>query len=206
MPQVTSGIRALLSSPRLYSGFQALMGARRFRDRFVTEFVRPSVGMNILDIGCGPADILAHLEGVNYWGFDISRTYIERAAARFGRRGSFRCKVLSGGDLRTLPPFDLVLAIGVIHHLDDDQALELLALARRALRIGGRVLTVDPCLEPRQNPIARFIITHDRGQNVRNRHAYEALLTRVFESPRVQVRHQAWVPYTHCYMEGVKRA
>lgn len=205
MGQITSGLRALLSAPRLYSGFQALMGARRFRSRFVSEFVRPSAGMNVLDIGCGPADILAHLDGVNYWGFDISRTYIARAQARFGDRGSFRCKVLSLEDLQALPSFDVVLAIGVLHHLDDEQALELLTTARRALKVGGRLLTVDPCFVPGQNPVARFIIEHDRGQNVRGEHAYEALMTRVFESPSVEVRDQAWVPYTHCYMEGTKR-
>lgn len=205
MAQITSGLRALLSAPRLYSGFQALMGARRFRARFVSEFVRPAAGMNVLDIGCGPADILSHLDGVNYWGFDISPAYIARAKARFGDRGSFRCKRLSLEDLQALPSFDVVLAIGVLHHLDDEQALELLTTARRALKVGGRLLTVDPCFVPGQNPVAKFIIEHDRGQNVRGEHAYEALMTRVFESPSVEVRDQAWVPYTHCYMEGTKR-
>ena len=206
MAQITNGFRALLSAPRLYSGFQALMGARRFRTRFVSEFVRPSAGMNILDIGCGPADILAHLAGVDYWGFDISRTYIARAQARFGDRGSFRCKVLALEDLQTLPSFDVVLAIGVLHHLEDEQALELLATAKHALKVGGRLLTVDPCFVAGQNPVARFIIEHDRGQNVRGKVGYEALMGRVFESARAEVRHQAWVPYTHCYMEGARRA
>ncbi len=205
MAQVTSGIRALLSRPRIYSGFQALMGAHRFRARLVEEFVRPARGMNVLDVGCGPADILAHLDDVNYWGFDISQPYIDQARGRFGERGSFHCKILSVEDLHGMPPFDLVLAIGVVHHLDDDQALDLLRIAHRALGPGGRMLTVDPCLTLRQNPIARFLIEHDRGRNVRDRSGYEALMTQVFDPSCIEVRHQIWVPYTHCYMEGTRR-
>ena len=33
--------------------------------------------------------------------------------------------------------YDLVLAIGVLHHLDDEQAEEFLNLARSALKPGG---------------------------------------------------------------------
>jgi SAM-dependent methyltransferase len=201
MAQITTGVRALLSNPLVYSSFQSLMGARRFRTNFVADHVRPFPGMRLLDVGCGPADILAHLPSVAYWGFDISAAYIEKARARFGDRGHFQCKYLESSDLEQLPQFDVALAIGLLHHLDDPVARDVLALARKALRPGGRLITVDPCLDPSQNAVSRFLVLHDRGQNVRTRAAYEALAGGVFDHVEARVRHQAWIPYTHCIME-----
>jgi SAM-dependent methyltransferase len=180
------------------------MGAHKGRKSFVADFVKPFPGMKVLDIGCGPADILAYLPNVDYWGFDISDDYINQARKRFGKLGQFQRKQLQLADLDSLPLFDVVLAIGLIHHLDDAVALGVMQLALKALRPGGRLLTIDPCLDPSQNPVARFLINNDRGQNVRDKAGYDALARMVFESPRIVVQHRAWIPYTHCFMECQK--
>ena len=204
MAQVTSGLRAVLSSPIVYSAFQTLMGAKKGRISFVADHVRPFSGMAVLDVGCGPADILAYMPRVDYWGFDISEAYIDKARQTYGDRGRFCCKLLEPRDLEGLPQFDVVLAIGLLHHLDDADALEMLRMAHQALRPQGRLLTVDPCLTPDQNPIARFLVRSDRGQNVREKAGYEALAAGVFPMLNTTIRHQAWIPYTHCIMECTK--
>jgi SAM-dependent methyltransferase len=201
MAQVTSGVRAVLSHPLVYKTFQKLMGPPTTRRNFVAEFIRPQAGMKILDIGCGPADILDYLPAVDYHGFDISTAYIENAQNRFDGRGQFTCKLLEQGDLAALPKFDVVLALGLLHHLDDDQAAVVLQLAAGALRPGGRLVTIDPVLELGQNPVARFLVKRDRGQNVRDRVGYERLARAVYSEVRAEVRHQAWIPYSHCMME-----
>lgn len=205
MAQITNGIRAILSHPLIYSSFQSLMGAHKFRTNFVSQYVRPLSQIAVLDIGCGPADILAYLPDINYYGFDISEAYIKQARHTFGSLGHFQCKQLHVDDLGGLPMFDVVLAIGLLHHLDDSIAFNVMQLAHTALKPGGRLLTVDPCLDPSQSAIARFLVRKDRGQNVRERSGYEALALGVFEAPKVDVRHQVWIPYTHCIMECEKR-
>jgi SAM-dependent methyltransferase len=201
MAQTTHGLRAILSHPLVYSTLQTLMGAHSARKSFVENYVRPFSGMRVLDIGCGPADILAYLPSVDYSGFDISQGYISQARKRFGALGQFHCRQLAAEDLENLPSFDVVFALGLIHHLEDDEAINVMQLAMRALKPGGRMLTIDPCLDPSQNPIARMLIRGDRGQNVRDKAGYEALARAVFESPCVEVKHRAWIPYTHCFME-----
>jgi SAM-dependent methyltransferase len=204
MAQVTHGVRAILSHPLIYSKFQSLMGAHKSRQNFVAHYVKPFSGMSILDVGCGPADILAYLPDVDYFGYDISEAYIAQAKIRFGQRGRFNCKQLKFEDLSVLPKFDVVLALGLLHHLDDSVAIGIMQIAYKALKSGGRLLTIDPCLDPSQNLFSRFLVCNDRGQNVRDKGGYEALATNVFSSPRIEVRHQAWIPYTHCFMECQK--
>lgn len=201
MAQVTSGVRAVLSHPAVYRTFQRLMGPRSVRRNFVADFVRPVPGMKILDIGCGPADILDDLPAVEYHGFDISASYIESAKARFGERGSFVCRQLELQDLPALPKFDVALALGLLHHLGESEAVGVMRLAAAALKPGGRLVTMDPVLHPGQNPVARFLVRRDRGQNVREKQGYESIARTVFDAPRVEIRHQAWIPYTHCIME-----
>ena len=158
-----------------------------------------------MDIGCGPGELLSYLPEMEYWGFDISETYIEHAKGKFGARGSFSCKLLTAEDLKTMPQFDVVVASGVLHHMDDDVARDLVALSHAALRPGGRFVTVDPCWTDIQHPVARFLISRDRGRNVRTASGYEQLVSPFYAERRITVRHKAWVPYTHCFMECIRR-
>jgi len=201
MAQITDGARSILSHPFIYSAFQSLMGAHKSRRKFVDDYVSPFPGINILDIDCGPGDVLSYLKDVEYWGYDISETYITQAREKFGDRGHFSCKRFQIEDTAALPKFDVVLDLGLLHHLDDAEAIGVLQLAYQALKPSGRLLTIDPCLDPSQNPIARLLVHNDRGQNVRDRMGYQTLSTKVFSSPRIDVIHQSWIPYTHCFME-----
>lgn len=201
MGQITNGIRSILSDPFIYSLFQNLFGARKGRADFVAKFVRPQSDANVLDIGCGTADIIDCLPGTSYWGFDISPAYIKHAQKKYGNVGHFFCKELMSEDLEYLPGFDIALAIGVLHHLDDTDAEILLDLVHRALNPGGRLITLDACFEDGQNPLARLLISWDRGQNVRTREGYSELVSSVFPQHQLEVRHKTWIPYTHCFTE-----
>ena len=200
MSQITSGLRSVLSHPTIYSALQIAMGARPVKTMLAKDFIRASSKDNVLDIGCGPADTLDYLPLVNYWGFDLSKTYIEQAKTRYGSRGHFYCQEVGAATLESLPQMDIVLALGVLHHLDDATALALVSLAQRSLKPGGRLVTMDPCFEAGQSRLAHFLISKDRGQNVRAQVQYERLVTSIFPDTKAEVRHQSWIPYTRCFM------
>ena len=126
--------------------------------------------MKILDIGCGPADIMECLPEVEYYGFDASQEYIADAKRRWGSRGEFTCATVNAQTLQQRD-FDIVMAIGVLHHLDDQEAGALFDLARSVLRQGCRLVTLDPVFVRGQSPIARYIISRDRGEYVRSKEA-----------------------------------
>jgi SAM-dependent methyltransferase len=202
MAQVTTGIRAILSHPLAYNALQSLMGAEELRVLNVQNHVRPFPGMRILDLGCGTAEYLGVLPtDIVYVGYDMSPEYIAAARKRFGDRGSFHCGLLEQTDVARLEPFDLVLGTGVLHHLDDDAARRFMAVAAAALRPGGRIYTVDPCFAPDQSPIARFLISRDRGQHVRDADGYRDLARGLAADVKGRLVHRAWVPYTRWHME-----
>lgn len=204
MPQITTGIRSILSHPMVYDFVQNLMGASKFREFFTANFLHPSVGDRVLDLGCGTAEILLHLPDVEYIGYDISVEYIESARSRFGDRGVFNLGILTANEAKKNISFDIVLALGVLHHLDDKIASELIDTAYAALRPGGRFVTVDPVFAAGQSLIANFLISKDRGQNVRTQEEYENLARSRFTKVRTTVRHQCWIPYSHCFIEATR--
>jgi hypothetical protein len=63
------------------------------------------------------------------------------------------------------------------------------------------LITVDPCLTERQNPIARYLVRHDRGQNVRDSDGYLRIVQRTFPKVTGTLRHRSWIPYTNWIME-----
>jgi SAM-dependent methyltransferase len=199
MAQTTHGLRGLLSNRWAYSGFQSLVGASHYYEKLVSDYIRPFAGARILDIGCGPADVLPFLGSADYVGFDSEERYIASARARYPERAMH----LHTGDVRDVllddsVGFDIVLAIGVLHHLDDERASRLFELAAECLRVGGRVVTVDPCFETQQNIVARTLIQNDRGQNVRTASQYRQLAEGYFASLNVHVRRDLLrLPYSH---------
>jgi len=197
MPRLTD---ALLSVAGVYTGFQKTI--KNPRNNYLSEHVRPQPGDRILDIGCGPAAILDALPGVHYVGVDLSPAYIQEARSRFGNRGEFHCQPIETFVVENPGTFDIVMANGVVHHLDDASAARLFATARLALKPTGRLVTHDGCYVPGQSSIARWLLANDRGRHIRTESQYLRLASSCFTTVRATIRHDLLrVPYTHLIME-----
>ncbi|UNK56445.1 class I SAM-dependent methyltransferase [Pseudoxanthomonas daejeonensis] len=208
MAQKTDGLHSILSTPAMYDFVQSVLGAGKSRRRLVRDHIRPASGHVLLDIGCGTGELLRFLpSGVDYHGFDLSQPYIDAARLRHPDRGTFECMDISDYQPPTdSPAADIVLAIGVLHHLDDDIALKLLRTAHDQLRPGGRFVSIDGTLVPNQSSIARRLVLQDRGQNIRTPEAYAGLAREVFGqvTPRIRTD-MLHVPYTHCILECTRQ-
>lgn len=194
----------VLSLPSLYRLLGTTLGRTRQWQIFARDYVGAQPGDRILDVGCGPADVLDELPaGIHYIGFDQSEHYIDSARRRHGARGQFFTGIVDLAHIDRLgaASFDIVIAHGLLHHLNDRDATEFFALARAALRPGGRLVTADVCYLEGQSPIARLLLAMDRGRHVRTEQGYVDLALQSFATPTAAVRHDsAYVPYTTVYL------
>lgn len=205
MAQVTTGIRSLLSSPWIYGLSQTILGCRKERKEIVKTYLRPVAGFRVLDIGCGTAEIIEHLPEVQYFGIDLSPKYVRAAERRYGARGVFRCVPLEEFVLSESEPFDLVISLGVLHHLDDEEVIHLFLKANSVLRPGGRMVTMDPTFVENQSLLARMLMGIDRGRNIRTPDEYLKLCRKVFDDADVSVRHDLMtVPYTRAILQACR--
>ncbi len=203
-----SGIRRILEFPWIYAALHSLLRSPAAREAFVKDFVPVPPGSRLLDIGCGPAWILDFLpHNLHYVGYDINPRYVTTAQQRYGDRATFFCADIA----EQLPPpaegarFDFVLALGLLHHLNDAEATRVCATAFAHLKRGGVFITFDGVYVPDQSPIARYLISRDRGQAVRTAAGYLALTEPHFGDVKHQVRTDLLrIPYTHFLMHCVK--
>jgi len=195
-------IKDVLASPWVYDLAQYVIRGTAYGPEFVSRHIKPNPGDRVLDIGCGTGAMLHYLSDVEYVGFDMSKPYIEACRKRFGDRGTFhRCELMPG-TIADYGQFDIVLAVGVVHHLDDAQARDMFSMAARALSSRGRLITLDGCYTTPQSAVVRRVLDNDRGKFIRTESAYRSIAEGVF--PRVSscIRHDMFrIPYTVIVME-----
>ena len=197
-------IRSVLAIPAAYNLWWNVIGGPAWAKVLVSEYVQPRVGVRILEVGCGPGTIARYLPQADYVGFDVSSKYIEMARKRFPQ-AQFVCERVSRFSLAKQQSFDVVLAIGIVHHLDDHEARQLFQIAYDALKSGGKLVTFDGVFTNDQSVAARWLLARDRGEHVRNEGGYVKIASQVFVNVRASVRHDLLrIPYTHLILECVR--
>ena len=135
----------------------------------------------VVDVGCGPAQLLRWLPEMNYIGFDSNKEYIDIARDKYGHRGLFLVgdtKQLDN-DARLLNT-DIVICSTILHHLNDEEVLHVMKFAHKILKDGGRLVCCEPCWAPDHGFIRKSLMSYDRGQYIRTEQGYRELVAQVF--------------------------
>jgi SAM-dependent methyltransferase len=196
-----SRLEHVLRRASAYIALQRALGADRVRHRCIDELaLRP--GATVVDVGCGPAYYFERLpQPLTYHGFDTDPRYIEWARKRWAHVANFHLGVFDADAASTLAPVDAVMLLGLLHHLSDRQAVDLLELSARVIGPGGKVIAVDPCFEPAQGRISRWMSENDRGEHVREPAAFVALASTSFASVEGEVLSDvSRIPTSHWMM------
>lgn len=125
------------------SGYSPLRSRQAYIERMI-ERQRLPRGARILDVGCGPGELLLRLrqDGYDALGVDISQGMVDEASRLLRSRGfADGAERVSVGDIERLQfpdgTFDAVIAAGVIEYQTGDA---------KALHEMGRVLKPGGCL------------------------------------------------------------
>lgn len=206
MTQRTTGWRRILSLPTAYRLAQRAIGSDRAKSTLL-GYLSTGPGDRVLDIGCGTGDLSVLLQESDYLGFDPSEEYVRSAADRHGS-DTTQFRVGGVGEIDVpKASVDVCVAKGVLHHLDDGLAEKLFIDAHRALRPGGRLITMDPMFASDQSRIARLLAERDRGENVRELAGYKSLAAATFDDVTSHAHDDLLrLPYDHAFLVCVKSA
>lgn len=170
----------IFNQPKLYSLLQGALKTRRYEDN-LSNLIGESSNLRVLDFGCGPGDLYPRFKNCFYLGIDPLQNCIDRALSRYGQ--NIDSRTFQVGDhltLNHLPDgsFDLVIAIGVLHHISDEASANLIGEVKRLLNPRtGRFVTLDPVRHPGESKLSGLLVSQDRGRFVRTPKHYESLLS-----------------------------
>lgn len=201
MAQRISGAYRLITIPSIYKALMFSLGAERAISRYVTEILQPTPGMKMLDVGCGPANVLAFLPAVDYTGMDLNEKHIAFARTRYGDRGQFLVGNAAVDLEQREQTFDLINVSALLHHLSDDEAVRMFRSLTRLLKQNGRIVTFDNVWLPRQRAGAKFFNALDSGTNIRTPEGYLGLLNGLGLNVETRIFHDLLrIPYDHFVM------
>ncbi|MBL8419787.1 MAG: class I SAM-dependent methyltransferase [Dechloromonas sp.] len=130
---------------------------------------------SILDVGCGTGDALRHIAHYqNYLGVDTDPIAVRYAQQLHGGRPQtrFAARLLGREDIAESSPTHVILA-GLLHHLDDEECVALLAMVKVSPML-VRIVTQDIVYLPGAG-INNFFASMDRGRHCRSPKAYGQL-------------------------------
>ena len=152
-----------------YDAFQTCVGSYKFRDRFLKsiEFLPNS---KILELGCGTGITLKTIRNNDYIGIDLSEKYLIKASRRK------ESSLLINGDVALSKTYenlntkknDVVLALALWHHLDDEQMIRTLENVYKISEEGISIFSLDPFIDEKTGLSAAWIAKNDRGRFLRS--------------------------------------
>lgn len=201
MAQRISGAYSLITIPGIYKGLMRALGSDRSIRTYVNDFLAPVQGEKVLDVGCGPAQVLPYLPEVNYVGIDLNEKHIAYAREHYGDRGRFIVGNAAEDLHQEAGSFDLISVSALLHHLDDTEAISLFAGLKRLLKPDGRIVTFDNVYLPKQRLAVRVLNSLDSGLNIRSPEGYVGLLDGLNFEVKTHLFHNLLrIPYDHFIM------
>ena len=178
-----------VSKMKALPGFCFDIIANLFYSKEIKELIKreinPATGLNLLDAPCGTGTLFDICKPCNYTGIDIDKNRVLKAQDRYAG-GKFLVS-----DASNLPfpekKFDLILAAGLFHHVDDECSIKILSEFSRVLKPTGRIIVFE-AIWPlhRYNIVGYLARKMDQGRFVRYCEGYENLFKKYFH---IQVRY-----------------
>ncbi|PIQ69049.1 MAG: hypothetical protein COV91_00985 [Candidatus Taylorbacteria bacterium CG11_big_fil_rev_8_21_14_0_20_46_11] len=155
---------------------KVLEGNFRKQKKVISKYFAYQGNETVLDIGCGTGEFSPLLRDEGYTGLDITEANIAYASRHYPK------KKFVVGDARKFSfgdnSFDGVLVIGVLHHISDEDCLEVFGEIRRVLKNGGKLVIMEDTVY--KSMVSKLLRALDRGNHIRTFSAWKELLSGVF--------------------------
>ena len=194
----------IVQHAKIYNRIQRTVGSARIwmslHEELYFEIQQMSQEDIWLDLGCGTAEFLAYLPpDMNYVGVDNNSKYIHHAQKRYAQRPNttFICGDWhdAAKQLNVSAPIKIISLLGLLHHLNDAQAKDVLTLSYNLLSDDGLIFSLDGCPCEESSLFERFFYWIDRGDFIRTESSMRSLFPREIDT----AIHSNWllVPYKY---------
>jgi len=200
-------VAKIFDNAQLYKLFQFTVISKANRTRVREEILKPLGVRKVLDFGCGIGYHCEDFKNSEYFGIEPLPGCVDKANRLF--KSTNRTFIVGDHrDLKNVPgsSFDTIIAVGVLHHIDDAIFSEFIMESHRILKPGGRLTTFDPVFHENQSSISRWVVSRDRGEYVRATEEYLAPVEKLFSAGITYKIYKGLlrIPYDHLHMEIIK--
>lgn len=149
--------------------------------------------VSVLDLGCGLGELSTFFSKQKYLGIDLDPVSITLAKKRYPQ---YRFQVGDITKFRTKKKFELILVIGVLHHLDNKNFNRSIKTIDECLKNRGRVIIIE-AIPPiwKYNIVGKFLRENDQGHFVREYDDYKKALKKKFTIIHSRPYHGGIVDY-----------
>ncbi len=176
-----SGIRDILSFPKVYQLWQAPFAHRKLQP--VLQHNDLATVRRVLDVGCGPGTNARIFRNRDYLGLDINPRYIAHAtrslASNHGAPCEFRVQDVCEYYPEKTELADFILMNSFLHHIDDENTDRILSRLQNVLSDDGHIHILDLVL-PDKVGIPRLLARLDRGEHPRPLEQWREIFSKHF--------------------------
>jgi len=162
----------LLERPLLYNTWSLIHFTPRLNA--IKQVLQGKNQPLILDLGCGTGLLKKNFPQCKYTGIDTNRYYITYAKQRLTGRFILG-DILALERLPIREHFDFIVLNGVLHHMDNSMAAQLLSSLGNYLHESGKIIVIDHLYTDTLNPINKILLKGDRGSFSRTEIEYRTL-------------------------------
>ena len=170
-PIVSMGHK-ILENGICYDLFQSAVGATKTRKFLIDMLSVWESPKSVIDLGCGTGFSIPRLKYTEtYYGVDYSEEYLDKAKKVPTPISTHFIRADLGNPKWTLgisvDEPQVVLAMGLFHHLDDAQLSNLFNSLEELLPPKSSIISIDPVITDSSSRIARWVANNDRGKFIR---------------------------------------
>lgn len=142
--------------------------------RIINNFLKTGKYHHVLDFGCGIGILAPLFTPKQYLGFDIDTKAIAYAKNKYPK---YSFQVGDATKLKLQKKFDLILIVGVLHHLNNKEVKAALEVIKSLLLPKGKVILIE-AIPPihKWNILGHIFRSLDKGHYVRALENYQKLV------------------------------